>query len=462
MSKRVMVLLVILAMVLTGCSSGQKAAVEERSFSETPGPQTEKEAVEKEAEPEEEPYVYVKPEMKGEITVSIGNESEYLKTAAQAFMNQYPDIKVVINTFEDPSAQPTGEGYRTYLNTQIMAGKADDILFTASLPVKKYMEIGALADLSDFVAATPEMNEENYYMKALESARDPEGGLYVLPYVCNFETIGFNKALAAESKVSFDAGKKKISYTEAIEIAKKLVAGTSKNNAYVDTAGPTQYMHRLIHENIKDYVDVDRKQVTFDMQEYVELLNEVEEICGNREYFAEPGSINFLQDEYYMAMQPDWDMQSAFYTLLPEGDRCWVLPLADAEGNVAIYNFNCFGINNASPHKELAWEFLKFMLSDEIQSTPALWGLPVNRKGTEAYIKRSLELYNSGNQWEIKEGEMLSLLETWMEQINHCDMLDPAINDYFFFENKKFFDGEQSAEDTARTLYTRITQYLNE
>ena len=49
-----------------------------------------------------------------------------------------------------------------------------------------------------------------------------------------------------------------------------------------------------------------------------------------------------------------------------------------------------------------------------------------------------------------------------MEQINDCDTVDSAIWTLIEEENSKFFDGKQSAEDTATILQRKIEQYFNE
>ena len=118
---------------------------------------------------EEEKEVYVQPEMKGEITISCFYEQEFLNVAAEKFMETYPDVTVTINTYNETSGAGSVEDYQTYLNTKIMTGKAEDIIFNSFLPVTKYTEMGVFEDLSRYIALTPELNDKNYFMNVLEA-----------------------------------------------------------------------------------------------------------------------------------------------------------------------------------------------------------------------------------------------------------------------------------------------------
>lgn len=463
MKNKIISLLLVAVTLLSGCGlRGDDGAVT-GSMPEKGG--TDGAKMEKGAEGNDN--VYTKPEMKGEITVSAWYDEGYLSTAAKEFMVQYPEVTVTIHQFYDGSAEPSHESYRNWLNTKIMSGKADDIICTTSLPVRKYSDMGVFEDLSGFVSAAGELNDENFYMKALEACRDAEGRMYLVPYACSFETVNFDRRLVAEKMsdgwtVPMDGSRKSMSFRSAMSIARELVDATAKENAFMTMESCDSYMNRLLKDEIRKFIDMDTKKININTKEYIDLLNEVKELSSNRKYFAEDGSIDFYNDEYYFACRIDMDWQSAYYNLLPEGSDSHGVPLADADGNVFMSSGTCFGINSASPHKELAWEFIRFLLSDEMQSSPALYSMPVNRKGCEAYVRRNLQLYNEGNNANVDEKEAQRLLEQWMEQINKCDMFDPVISDYLWEENKNFFQGKQSAEDTAQILQTKVEQYFNE
>lgn len=175
------VLLLCAAFILSGCSNSNtkkpqaKSSLPDRVENLEGEDMKEREGEneiedEEEAEDEKEEDIYVQPEMKGEITVSSFIKDEFLTAAAQRFMDQYPGVTVTINYFSESPKAGDLEDYQSYLNTKIMTGKAEDIVFITFLPISKYSDMGAFEDLSGYISMTPEFNDENYFMNVLTSA----------------------------------------------------------------------------------------------------------------------------------------------------------------------------------------------------------------------------------------------------------------------------------------------------
>lgn len=400
---------------------------------------------------------YVQPEMKGEITISCLFENEFLTAAAKQFMDIYPDVTVSIHASE----AGTVEDYQTYLNTKIMGGKAEDIIFNSFLPIARYSEMGVFEDLSGYISMTPEFNDENLFMNVLQAARQDSGEIYVIPYMASFNVIGFSGSLLADQA---DVGNtletwEKAGFSESMDLAGRLAAGTEKRNVFLIHLNESSYADCLIQDSFKQLIDVDKKKVNLDSAEYIGLLNSVKELSDNDSFGA---SVDFYNEEYCFAASKDYDVQAAYYCLDKGSDQTCCMPLGDAEGNVAINANYCIALNSASDHKDLAWEFMKYLLSEDVQTLPSIHGLAVNRQGFEASVARYYTLYENGSNGGVDETEYGALLESWMEQINAFDLVDAVIWDLIDTENAKFFSGTQTAEQTAKNLQKQINQYFNE
>lgn len=461
MKKRCLGVLLLLTTILGGCgAAGQNAQAgsagigegvagyENSAVKDTPAFE--------EGEKEKAGAEYVPPEMKGEVTISTMYEMEFLSVAAKRFMKQYPDVIITINTCEGTGGANADNDYRTWLNTKIMSGNVEDIIFTTWIPVKKYMDMGVFVDLSDFLSATPQMNEENYFMNVIESARDDEGRLFIMPCASSLMVLSFDGELAADIGQLGEAGS--VRFSEAAACAKPLVDKSSVQNTFLSQDSGMTYMNALIEEYYSTLV-TDEGNVNINTPEYINMLLETEKLL-KQGYFEVDNDIDYYNMEYCFIMNTDVDMQSAFYNLT--GDNCLGMPVADGEGNVCTGSQFCFGITESSRNKELAWEFMKYVLSDEIQSSPSVPGLAVNRKGFEASAKKYLTVYTEGTGASVSLEDYKGLLEQWVNKINKCNIKDPVITQYFFEENTKFFDGLQSAEQTAQILQNKVTQYLNE
>lgn len=408
------------------------------------------------------PLPYEQPEMKGEITVSCFYEEEFLSASAEKFMKIYPDVKVTINSYQGEGGVNAVDNYLAYLNTKIMTGKAEDILSTTFLPIKKYSEMGVFEDLSPYVSSMPEFNEENYFMNVLLAAREDSGELYLLPYIARFQTIGFSKELLSghtdfEKELSSEGSHR---FSSAMAIAKQLVDETDKPNAFLTLIGEVDFTHRLFQDSLRQFIDVDKKEVYLDTPEYIELLKYVKDLLENG-YFE--SSIDFYNVEYYLAAIVDLDVQAAFYSLDESAGDVYCMPIADAAGNVSISANPCVSLNSASENKKLAWEFIRYLLSEEAQTQPSVLGAAVNRQGFEAAVERYHGFYSNGNKnTSITKEAYHDVLETWMNQINDCDTLDSDILWMVDEENSKYFSGQQTAEDTAGNLQRQLEQYFNE
>lgn len=440
-------------LVLTGCGSAEAPAGTEGQSAVQPE--------EKEAAQNDMPYV--QPEMKGEITVSCLTAEEFLEAAAEKFMEIYPDIKVTINSYSESSGENTVKDYQAYLNTKVMTGKAEDILFTHFLPITKYSEMGVFEDLSGYVTKTPELNDENIFMNVLQSAQEEDGKLYIIPYVARFDTLDFSPELMEEQSVPTADLKemKGLRFSYTADIAKQMVDKTDKRNAFLMQMNEVAYANYRIKDELGRFIDPVNKKANLDAPEYIELLESVKALSENG-YFG--SDIDYYNTEYYFAATCDYDVQAAFFSMDSMSGTQYCSPMADAEGRIPIKSNSCVALNSSSENKDLAWEFIRYLLSEKVQTLPSIHGPAVNRKGLEAVAKRYYNFYKEGGGTNVQGGEdqYLSILENWMEQINSCDTVDFAIMTMIDEENAKYFAGRQTAQDTARLLQRQIEQYFNE
>lgn len=441
-------LMVCVICIFSGCAEGNEAVSEEVQSEEIQSSVTQS---------VEETQEYVQPEMKGEITITCLSENELLTAAARKFMSIYPDVTVTIHASEAGSTQE----YQTYLNTKIMSGKAEDIIFNSFLPIAKYTEMGVFEDLSKYIAMTPEFNDENYFMNVLCAAGNDSGEIPLIPYMTRFHVIGFSDHLLAGQGTIEDTLKtwENTGFSESMELGKKLAADSGKENVFLLQGNEISYVDSLIRDSFSKFINIKEKQVNLDTPEYINLLNSVKELSQKNMFGV---NTDFYNTEYYFAATVDYDVQAAFYDLSNEEDLAYSMPLADTEGKIATNVNYSMARNSASSHKDLAWEFMKYLLSEDVQTMPSLHGLAVNRIGFEASAQRYYSFYTENNKGSVDAEEYAALLEKWTEQINSCDMVDAAIWDFMDSENSKFFSGEQTAETTAKNLQQQINQYLNE
>lgn len=460
MNKKIIIAIVLIASILSGCgrnSSIDKNHTDDQTAASKESEELSMNSVESESDSQEQEK---KLEMQGELTISTMFEQEFLSIAAEKFMELYPDVKVTINIFKGENNEQSVENYRTYLNTKIMTGKAEDIIFTTQLPVEKYIEMNVFEDLNHYISTTQNINNDNYFMNVLESGKDEKGEIYYIPYMSAIEAVNFDNRLEKESGLSME-NKNSISFTAATTYARQLIDKTSQKNSFITQMGIESYTNYLIKDNLEVFVNTKKKEVNIDTNEYRDLISQVDELV-NGKYFAETGKIDYYNTDYYLALTVNPAPQAAYFNLTHGQYSGNALPLGDIAGNVYTNVNYCMGINSESESKELAWEFMKFLISDDIQNLPSIYGLAVNKNAFRSSVERYYNYYSDGESGSVDIEEYEALLIKWINQINRCSNLDPVIENYFVEENKKYFEGKQTSKDTAVHLQKKIYQYFNE
>ena len=465
--KKLILILITVAMVLSGCGEDNTTDVTPEAIANPKA-----DSLEDVSSPAEEPSreAYVQPEMKGEISISLLDEASFITAGAELFMKKYPDIKININVFRelktiqleggaemsaDPEEGFTTDNYLTYLSTQIMSGKADDIILTSMLSMRDYIKMGAFEDLSYYLESTPEINEENYYMNVIEAFRK-YGGLYEMPLSFGMQVIYFDKQLVEASGIAPDKELKSIRYSEAMELAKQMVDVTDLPNTYLEIGtGKSESM--LIMEDIYQFINMETEQFDFNIPAFTNILKQTKSLRQNGYY--DTGTIDFYNMEYHFGFGTDFDSQAAIFSLLPDSSYSNAMPQCDANGDVLFYAYYTFGINSSSENKEIAWEFIKFLLSEEAQVNPSMFNIGINKAALEPMAQRQMGTKTIELGFTLQD--CVALLENWAEQAN-ATYIDSDISNIIYEEIDRYYSGSVTEEEIAKAINNKIDKCLNE
>jgi len=412
------------------------------------------------------------------VTISVLQADRLLRLAEHMYEQAHPDIDIQIKEY---TATPGGESgqmnlapesgtvekYVNSVGTEILSGKGADLIELQRLPVAKYAEKKVLADLNELIAGDSSFDVNSYYGNILNPTRI-NGGLYAMP-------INFALKMMIGDKVSIDNSGVKLddrawSWDQFAELAKRLVKdsdGDGKPDKYAMTSSePDSMLVNLTLDRYGEYVDAVNKQAHFDSQPFRQLLKQVktlydeglvsgEPASWGEQYFS-PWTANSLEN-LILYPQSVYDGNGSIYRKPGEGE------------GITFSSKMMLGINANSRVKKEAWDFLKFMLSDEIQSSPELGGLPLLRTVTDRTFDEIQQQLQSGSvktvtgvaPQPLTEQELQSL-KAMMEEAGAFTKSDPKIISILFEEAKSYFAGQKAAEEVARLIQNRVTTYLNE
>jgi multiple sugar transport system substrate-binding protein len=142
-------------------------------------------------------------------------------------VNENADGAYTIKTLSIPS------DYYIKLSTLIAANNSPDFFWMTQELVSRYADLGAIADLTEYMNASEHLKPEDFYEGVLASATYQDK-YYGIPWIANPLMIYYNKNLFDEAGVSYPSPTDDWTWSEFIEISKQLTTTKidSNNNPY--------------------------------------------------------------------------------------------------------------------------------------------------------------------------------------------------------------------------------------
>ena len=461
----------------------------------------------------------VQGEISGEITVSCYNTmiyEKFLNEAAELFQHKYPGTKINIEVkskmpeiktqeMEDGSVLSISDSgddsqdaanYINRINTELMSGRGPDILGIDVIPFYKYAESGTLDDLSAYMESDKDFNINDYMSNIIKGTKY-KGGQYIMPLDFGYSFVSFDKNRVNEASALKLREKNEFTYWEITDLISEQFANDSSNARVIDFQnGVNQALMYLINNNYKKYVDLENKKANFIDGDFVKLLNNLIEQRDKGWFRPDFQSIDdmsadFVESQrlYYYKYQIDMVLKNIFFPRddMPDNNA---FPIPDADEIAGIMTndsgetpFRCYqlyGINSYSQNKKLAWEFIKFMLGDEMQQSLNILGSPVNKA---AFIEDSkMNFIKIPNYVSIVEGEYtvdgfqmltdekylaaydeyMKYLNVFVNNLSFYPIIDETIGDMISSETAQFFNGTKTAAEAADSLQDKVQMYLDE
>jgi len=384
----------------------------------------------------------------------------------------------------DEGAQLSAKDYILQVNTEFMSGKGPDIISADVISYYKFVDNGMFMDMAAYMDSDPGFNKEDYWYGIFNAARY-KGGQYIFPVSFLYPFLAYDASLFNDEEKSLLAKSNTHTFEQLFEIAKP--AFERNNGIYMfGMTGNIQYSsiyYRAIETNYSVFVDLANRKAHFDDGRFEAFLSSIKEyadagylkasvpeneadINTNERFFYKHLSmssalLHYFDKDYY-AYDPGMGNTS---------NDVVAGMFADSNGNVNVYPGATYCINENSANKRMAWEFMKLLASEQMQSELELWLPPVNIKAFEKIAKWDM----SGNHYErtqaepeIPEGKQeaydsyMACVEELTSLVNACLIRDGIIDEMILEEVTLFFEGTKSAADVAKAIQNKANLYLSE
>lgn len=399
-------------------------------------------------------------------------ESDTIRQAASMFQLEHPDVRVELIDGQAPAGSTTVSDTIRALNTELLGGNGADLLVLDGLPVESYIEKGVLENMREYLS--PMIASGELMEQVSEPYTEENGSIYQIPTRMTI-LAAYGDSRAIESLASMEA-------MRAYQQAPSNLPLRPKTNY-------ESLLRQILMLRYDEIVDMGTgKPYPGKIKELLETAKVLGEANGAKPVFDEsedggrgsfynnvPGADGLLGSEYsrvdlgMCAVAID-KIDSMYDVLLPLAvQRKHGFTMENV--NASYLPSGTMGINQACRNKEMAREFILFVLGHDVQSKDLSDGLPVNALAVSDWVGRENasgtsivvsgdDGYELEGSWPAKEERML-VFDT-AAGADHPIRMDRVLTDIIINETKGFFEGKLSLEQAAQNVQNKAMLYFSE
>ncbi|MWV42567.1 extracellular solute-binding protein [Paenibacillus sp. HJL G12] len=403
------------------------------------------------------------------VTISVTDTNRFLQNAEQEYEKTHPDVDIVIKPYREAQelaenqmatamTQEEFEKYVSTVNTEMMSGKGPDILSMTGLPIGKYAEKDLLANSYDLMKDDSDFKKDHYFQN-IWKASENDGKLLALPIDVKLNMMLVNNKLLQQAGVAVNQPWTWDDFVNVTEQVKKKAGDDIYANG---NSEPQSYLYQLARENYSQLVDPVKKLAHFDSPLFRKWVEQVESMYKNEILTKESVDIDH-------ALFSDRAILDPTSYIMFDDHETLKSPSVDKNNNHLSFYSTTFGINNNSPVKQEAWSFLKFLISDEMQESPEMNGMPINKT---SYNKKFDDLVEQAKNGTVKTKygdtpttktpEELEKFRPLIEEADSNSNTDSKVLQIVLEEIKTYYNGEKSLEEVIHLIQSRAMTYLNE
>lgn len=408
------------------------------------------------------------------ITVAALTESQAIKSLIAAFQQAYPDYRIDLKTYSSQvsglkreDSQPDDNDAIQQFNTDLMSGKGADILVLDKLSYQKYLDKGLLTDLTPLMQQGG-LDMSLYYTNILDACR-VNGKLYALPG-------SFSFSLLAGRSADLPAG-------DPITMADFLAKAGSLGQGRVPFAAQDamSLFLRYASHTYDDLVDTAAHKANFATPAFEQLLQQFKALTDanpapqSGEKTPEFADLLDGKGAYGVVdLRSPMDL-GMMRTVFSDDLALRAMPTLQGGDARDFEPSLLMGINSAAADQKMAFEVVKTMLSDTVQSGMQMEGLPVLKSACEKMFARMTNGGSDGvttravlrmgdKEIEVKPltAADAKLATDRIGGLNRALIIDNAISAVLMEELPAFFSGQKTAHEVAGLIQNRVTTILSE
>lgn len=391
------------------------------------------------------------------------------------FNRQNQDYRI---TMVDYSQYNTEEDYtlgQKQLEKDIVTGACPDIIDINGLSsVTKFAGKGVFADLAAMIEQDPDYSMDSF-MSGPINAFTLDGKLYAMPLTCSVSTMYGSARLLGEDTTSLNF--------EQLGQAISSLEEDQKVMQYITSSG---MLDNLVNWNFDKFVDYTTANCSFDSPEFIALLNMVKDLPAEYDWESETtvyrDDMQMLQEGSCLFsngyLSDSWSVKYMYNLYTAENGILRIGTLGREDGAPMMNIYYGLAISASGKHQDVAWEFIKSMLTDEAQAS--YYEIPVTVSAFQKHMEDAMEkpyymdgdekVYYEDTMWigetqytlEPLTQEQVDAFRDYVNSAVYVGNYDSDIMKIISEEAEAFFAGDKTAEETASLIQNRVKIYLGE
>lgn len=378
---------------------------------------------------------------------------DWLRNQIVAF-NQTNDAYYVM--LDERGENNTSGDFKTQTNIQLATGKGADIIGGSAVDLPyELIEKGTFENLAPYMTSAG-IKEEDFFPAAFQGWRRGE------------EIYGINMGLSVFGEYAIDAAWLTDGELPTVEeLLDRMLA--SEEQMYFFQGRSSQYILRYFLEGSEDFWGIlDWENGTCDFSG--ELFDKLLEVAKRYSYSKDNRTTALLTQWKCFDL---WEYEQE-EQLQKEG-RVGLGFCFDDGWHPCAETADIMSINAASGHKEGAWEFISYLLSEEVQ-VQMTWvdhSYPVSRNAYAALAEREIAdgfakkvdkgtVYKGGIDNRELTTEIAEEFAERLEEAESVPIRTEALLDIVLEEANHYFSGEKSKEEVIQVIENRVGLYMKE
>lgn len=358
-------------------------------------------------------------------------------------------------------------------NEAILNGEMADIINVDLAQYKSFARAGLYVDLNEFMDNDEDINRTNYFENVLD-AYEVGGKLYAMPMSFSLSTlVGKTAMWGEEPGVTLD---------ELVQVMNSLPSDVT----LMDYMTKKAWLSLTLHGTIDNFVNWGTGECSFDSEEFINILEMANKFPEKFDYESQTmGTAEKIQAGKVLLYGDQWDAitdyqaQKALFI-----EDITAIGYPGVAGNGALIdNTGCLvAISSQSPYQEGAWEFVKYLISEEYQCNYVRNYNPIHKAAFDKQMESAMkvEYYTDENGEQVESHKMnygWNTLQFYIyaatkeEVAEYKEILagasvissyDETIMSIINEEVEPFFSGHKTASDVANIIQGRVYTYVNE